>query len=290
VTAPEYAFIASETARARVRGAVAALNALGYDARHYAADAAEARRAKAVVFCDVRPDTARFVCDLVDERNLQFAEGAYAITCPTVELAQVVAPRLGRAVEVVPEPLEGARREPRAARAKPRSRPLEWLARRAGLATDTWRTQLLWTGDESDVETIVGAYPALQRLGAELPLTLHCVAAPEVLEALREQVREDAADAVRLSFEVASSQVLARALEACDFLLLPRAARLQRAAVQAGRHAIVGDNPCDAIREALAHPRETLESLQSAQQKLDAAHAPAVVARAWVRIFMRGPR
>lgn len=290
MTAPEYAFIASDAARARVRGAVAALNALGYDARHYGVDSAEARRAKAVVFCDVQPDTARFVYDLLDDRNLQFAAGAYAITCPTVELAQVVAPRLGRAVEVVPEPLEGARGEPRAARAKPRSRPLEWLARRAGLATDTWRTRLLWTGDESDVETIVGTYPELKRLGAELPLTLHCVATAQVLGALREQVREDAADAVRLSFDVASSQVLSQALEACDFLLLPRAARLQRAAVQAGRHAIAGDNPCQAIRQALAHPRETLESLQSAQQKLDEAHAPAVVARAWVRIFMRGPR
>jgi hypothetical protein len=290
VTAPEYAFIASDAARARVRGAVAALNALGYDARHYGADSAQARRAKAVVFCDVRPDTARFVYDVVDDRNLQFAEGAYAITCPSVALAQVVAPRLGRAVEVVPEPLEGVRREPRVARAKPRSRPLEWLARRAGLATDIWRTQLLWAGDKADVETIVGAYPALKQLGAEHPLTLHCVATPEVLDALREQVREDGADAVRLSFDVASSQVLSQALEACDFLLLPREARLQRAAVQAGRHAIVGDDPCAAIRQALAQPRETLESLQRAQQELDEAHAPAVVARAWVRIFMRGSR
>ena len=290
MTAPEYAFIASDAARTRVRGAVAALNALGYDARHYAADAAEARRAKAVVFCDVRPDTERFVYDVLDDRNLQFAEGAYAITCPTVELAQLVAPRLGRAVEVVPEPLEGVRREPRAARAKRRSRPLEWLARRAGLATDTWRTRLLWTGDQSDVETIVGTYPALQRLGAELPLTLHCVAAPEVLDAVRAKLREDAADAVRLSFDIASSGALSQALEACDFLLLPRGARLQRAAVQAGRHAIVGDAPCEAIRQALAQPRETLERLRSAQRRLDEAHAPAVVARAWVRIFMRGPR
>ena len=289
MTAPEYAFIASDAARARARGAVAALNALGYDARHYGVDSAEARRAKAVVFCDVQPDTARFVYDLLEDRNLQFAESAYAITCPSVALAQVLAPRLGRAVEVVPEPLEGARGEPRAARAKPRSRPLEWLARRAGLDTDTWRTRLLWTGDKLDVETIVCTYPALKQLGAEHPLTLHCVAAPEVLEALREQIREDAA-AVRLSFDIASSQVLSQALEACDFLLLPREARLQRAAVQAGRHAIVGDNPCEAIRQALAHPRETLESLHSAQQKLDAIHAPAVVARAWVRIFMRGSR
>jgi len=91
VTAPEYAFVASDAARARARGAVAALNALGYDARHYAADAAEARRAKAVVFCDVRPDTERFVCDLVDDHHLEFAQGAYALTCPTVELAQALA-------------------------------------------------------------------------------------------------------------------------------------------------------------------------------------------------------
>lgn len=290
MTAPEYAFIASDAARSRVRGAVAALNALGYDARHYGADAAEARRAKAVVFCDVAPDIARFVYDMLNVEGIDRARGAYAVTCPTVELAQEIAPRLGRVVEVVPEPLEGARRAPRAARAKPRSRPLEWLARRAGLATESWRTRLLWTGDKTDLETIVGAYPALQRLGTELPLTLHCVAAPAVLDALRERLHEDAADAVRLSFEPASSQVLSQALEACDFVLVPHGARLQRTALQAGRHAIVGDNPCEAIRWALAHPRETLERLQRAQQQLDEAHAPSVVARAWVRIFMRGPR
>src|SRR5688500_1355934 len=102
MTAPEYAFIASDAARSRVRGAVAALNALGYDARHYGADAAEARRAKAVVFCDVRPDTERFVYDVLDDKNLEFAAGAYAITCASTALAQQVAPRLGRVVEVVP--------------------------------------------------------------------------------------------------------------------------------------------------------------------------------------------
>ena len=290
MSVPEYAFIASEAARSRVRGAVAALNALGYDARHYGPEAAQARRAKAVVFCDVRPDTERFVYDVFDDRNLQFAEGAYAITCPSTALARQIAPRLGRVVEVVPEPLEGPRREPRAARAKPRSRPLEWLARRAGLATDTWRTQLLWTGEKSDLETIVGAYPELRRLGAEEPLTLCCVADPEVLEALRGALQKDRSDALRVLLEAASPQALSRALEACDFVLLPRDARLERTALQAGRHAIVGDNPCEALRWALAHPRETLESLQRAQQQLDAAHAPAVVARAWVRIFMRGPR
>ncbi len=290
MSAPEYAFIASDVARTRVRGAVAALNALGYDARHYGADAAEARRAKAVVFCDVRPDIERFVCDVLDDKNLQFAKGAYAITCPSTELAQEIAPRLGRVVEVVPEPLEGARGEPRAARAKPRSRPLEWLARRAGLDTGTWRTRLLWTGDKPDIETIVGAYPALKRLGAELPLTLHCLAAPEVLEVLRERLHEDAADAVRLSLEAASSPALSQALAACDFVLVPREARLQRIALQAGRQAIAGDNPGEAIRWALAHPRETLENLRRAQEQLAAAHAPAVVARAWIRILMKGPR
>ena len=35
---------------------------------------------------------------------------------------------------------------------------------------------------------------------------------------------------------------------------------------------------------------DVLESLQRAQQQLDEIHAPAVVARAWVRIFMKGPR
>ena len=288
--AAEYAFVASEAARGRARAAVRALNALGYDARHYGPESAEARRARAVVFCDLAPDTARFVYDVLDLRGIEHARAAYAITAPSVELAQAAASRLGRPVEVVPEPLEGPRRAPRAARIRPRSRPLEWLARRAGLATDAWRTALLWTGEAPEVEAIVGAYPALKALGRERPLSLHCIAAPEVLEALRAALPQDAPDAVHVSFEASAPQAMARALEACDFVLLPGTARLQREALHAGRLAIVEADPCEAIRRALAQPRETLESLQRAQQQLDEIHAPAVVARAWVRIFMKGPR
>ncbi|MGQ0546523.1 MAG: hypothetical protein ACT4P3_14510 [Betaproteobacteria bacterium] len=289
MTPPEYAFIASDAARRRARGAVLALNTLGYDARHYGADAAEARRAKAVVFCDVRPDTAKFVFDFADERHLEFAEGAAALTAPTVAIAEAAARRLRRVVEVVPEPFEGARRAPRAPRLKARSRALEWLARRAGLATDAWRTRLMWTGEKPDVETIVGAYPALKNLGAELPLALHCVAPPEALDALLERLQEDAPEAVRFSFEAASPRALSGALEACDFVLA-HDARLQREALHAGRLAIGGADPCEAIRRALADPHGTLEELQRAQRQLDETCAPAVVARAWVRIFMKGSR
>ena len=207
---PEYAFIASEAARERARGAVLALNALGYDARRYGPDAAEeARRARAVVFCDVRPDIARYVYDVGDPAGAAFAREAYAVTAATPALASAASASLGRPVEVVPEPVEGPRRDPRAARVKPRSRPLEWLARRAGLATDSWRTKLLWMGEEPDVETIVGAYPALKKLGVHVPLALHCVAAPEVLDALLERVQEDAPDALRLSFEALSPEARA---------------------------------------------------------------------------------
>jgi len=290
MAAPEYAFIASEAARARARGAVAALNSLGYDARHYAPEspqALEARRAKAVVFCDLPPDVSSFIYDLLRAENIDMARGALAVTAPSEELARAAAARLGREVEVVPEPLEGERRAPRAARVKPRSRPLEWLAQRAGLATGAWRTRLLWSGEEKDIEAIVGAYPALQRLGRELPLELHCVAAPEALERLLERVQEDAPEALTLSVEAASPAAMARALEACDFVLLPPDERRRRAALHAGRLAIGGADPCEAIRWALAHPRETLEGLQRAQRELDQTHAPAVVARAWVRIFMK---
>jgi len=292
MAAPEYAFIASEAARARARGAVAALNSLGYDARHYAPEspqALEARRARAVVFCDVPPDVPNYVYDLreIPGTDLEVCRQAFVVTAPSENIAQAAAARLGRAVEVVPEPLEGERRAPRAARVKPRSRPLEWLAQRAGLATGAWRTRLLWSGEEKDIEAIVGAYPALQRLGRELPLELHCVAAPEALERLLERVQEDAPEALTLSVEAASPAAMARALEACDFVLLPPDERRRRAGLHAGRLAIGGADPCEAIRSALAHPRETLEGLQSAQRELDQTHAPAVVARAWVRIFMK---
>lgn len=291
MSAPEYAFIASEATRVRARGAVAALNALGYDARHYGADAAEARRAKVVVFCDVPPDTARFVYDVFEEANFGLAKGAYAITAATPELSQRAATRLGREVEVVPDPLEGPRRPPRTGRVRGgRSWLLERLAKLAGLDMEIFRVRLLWTGGKEDIETIVGAYPGLKALGAEMPLSLRCVAAPEVLEALLARVQEDAPKAVRLAFEAASPLALALALEQCDFLLLPREERLRRMALHAGRHAIVGENPCQAIRWALAHPMATLEELQRAQRLLDQVHAPEVVARAWARILMKGSR
>jgi len=285
MTPPEYAFIAAEPARERARGAVLALNSLGYDARQYGANSAEARGAKAVVFCGIAPDTERFVCDVLSTEDLPLARDAYAVTAPSAELAQAAATALGRAVEVVPEPLEGARRQPRAPRARLRSRPLEWLARRVGLSTETWRTRLLWIGAKSEMEAIVGAYPSLEALGRELPLSLHCLAPPDAAEELR--ARLPRADTVEVAFHTLP---LGQALEACDFVLAPGSARLQREALHAGRLAIGAGDPCEAIRRALAAPQETLERLAQAQQELDRAYAPAAVARAWVRIFMKGNR
>lgn len=287
---PEYAFVASDAAWQRARGAVAALTALGYDARLYPPGAPEPQRAKAVVYCDAAPEVARFVYDVLAPGRLEPAGAAYAVTCADLELAQETAPRLGRAVEVVPDPVLGERRAPRAARAKTRSRPLEWLARRAGLATDAWRLRLAWIGSETGVETIVGAYPMLAALGRELPLDLACVAAPAALERLRSRLPEKAPEGVRIAFEEASAEALSRALDACDFALVPGDPRLRRMAVHAGRIPVAADNPCEAIRRALAHPREALENLQRAQSELDETHAPALVARAWARILMKGRR
>lgn len=286
---PEYAFVASDAAWQRARGAVAALTALGYDARLYAPGAPEPQRAKAVVYCDAAPEVARFVYDVRAPGRLEAAGAAYAVTCADLELAQATAPRLGRAVEVVPDPVLGERRAPRAARARPRSRPLEWLARRAGLATDAWRLRLAWIGDETDVETIVGTYPMLTALGRDLPLDVACVATPATLEHLRGRLPEKPGG-VRIVYEEASAETLSRALDACDFVLVPGDPRLRRMAVHAGRIPIAADNPCEAIRRALADPREALESLQRAQSELDQTHAPALVARAWVRILMKGRR
>ena len=276
---PEYAFIASERARGRARRAVAALNALGYDARHYGAESEDTRRARATVFCDLRAERPA----IYDVHELPADCGvARAITAVSEALAQRAAAAFGQLVEIVPEPLEGTRHEPRAPRARPRSRPLEWLAQRAGLATDSWRTRLLWSGEKADVEAIVGAYPALEALGREIALELHCVAAPEVLEALT--IR---GDAVKLSFEEETKEGIARALEACDFALVPPDPRRERIVLNAGRLAIPAADPCAAIRRALANPHEVLERLQVAQRRLDEVHAPQVVARAWVRIFTR---
>jgi len=225
--------------------------------------------------------------------------------------SQYAAARLGslakRPVEVVAEPYAGYSGEPRAARPRRRSRALEWLAARAGVAADAWRMGLLWIGEADGVASIIGLAPQLQRLGREIPLALRCLcAAGSGLDALAEGLHEDDPDSLRLSIEAWSPMASAHALATCDLVLLPGQTPANAswliAALCAGRFPVchqspdyaalgefawVGNDLAEGIRWALSHPEEVLARLDRAQDYVGRVHAPAAVARGWIEIFRK---
>ncbi|MDQ5848565.1 MAG: hypothetical protein M3544_06310 [Pseudomonadota bacterium] len=283
MSSPEYAFLTpapifaaaggpyspSLTAHSRILGSVQALCALGYDARAYSLAHAkpnleELRQAKAVVF----------------------GEGA-----PPIE--GLSGPLLIFDRNQIPDVYEGPELEPRAPRARARSRAVEWLAARAGLATESWRIRLLWIGEESDLDAISDALKSLQELGREIPLELRCLS-PQA-DAVANRLREDDPEALRLAVQAWSPAAVRHALFDCDLVILPRS---PLAAIHAGRLAIgpqkdlqdfswTGEEPAKGIRWALANPREVLDRLRRGQQHVNEVHAPAAVGRAWISLFMK---
>jgi hypothetical protein len=208
------------------------------------------------------------------------------------------------------EPLQGARRSTHVPHSRRRSRALDWLAERARLATESWRLRLLWSGEETDVASIVEACPSLVRLGRDIPLALQCVA-PQgaALETLADSLHEEDPDALRLTLQAWSPAVMAHALATCDLVLLPGTggALLSRliASLHAGRLGIAQTSPhygklgdfawlgtdlAEGVRWALSHPAEVAERLTRGQRYLDQVHDPASVARAWMTLFLKGSR
>ena len=327
----------SAVARSRTLAPVSALIELGYDARAYSLRAehdlaASLRNSKAIVLGDSlagedegkwcyaellagvaaekvlldfvaapEPGTARF-----DSYASAFPRAA-GLTAATQYLAAKLGPLARRPVEVVADPFTGYPGEPRAARPRRRSRALEWLAARAGVAADAWRMRLLWIGEADGVASIIELAPQLQHLGREIPLALRCLcAAGSGLDALAEGLHEDDPDSLRLSIEAWSPMASAHALASCDLVLIPGPSRAHAsnliAAVHAGRFAIshpdpgyekladfawVGSDLVEGIRWALTHPGEVLERLGRAQDYVARVHAPAAVARDWIRIFLK---
>jgi hypothetical protein len=327
----------SAVARSRTLAPVSALIELGYDARAYSLCAehdlaASLRDSKAIVLGDSLAGEdkgkwcyAELLAGVAAEKVLLDFVAApqsstarfdsYASAFPRAAgltaASQYVAARLGslsrRPVEVVAEPHAGYPGEPRAARPRRRSRALEWLAARAGVAAEAWRMGLLWIGEADGVASIIELAPQLQRLGREIPLALRCLGAAETgLDALAEGLHEEDPDSLRLSIEAWSPMASAHALATCDLVLLPGPSYAHVsnliASVHAGRFAIshpdpgyekladfawVGSDLVEGIRWALSHPEEVLERLVSAQDYVARVHAPAAVARDWIEIFLK---
>jgi hypothetical protein len=159
---------------------------------------------------------------------------------------------------------------------------LDWLARRAGVDTRNWRLRLFWAGEETEVASLVAAYPDLVRLGGEVPLSLHCMA-PQgaALETLSQTLREDHPDALELRVEAWSPLTTAQALAHSDLVLLPDAGPATRsrliAALHAGRLGIARASPYYGSLSAFAWVgddlAEGLHPVRIAGVDLDRRHA-----------------
>ena len=310
----------SAVARARTLGPVLALNSLGYDARAYSLSGtddlpATLQNSKAIVLngsCShllQRLEGAKVVLDFIAPPSLLASahEQAAAMTAGSEYVAQRLRSLSKRPVEVIAEPCAGFAADPRATGPRRHSKALQWLAARAGVAADAWRMRLLWTGEGDDIASIAELSPGLERLGREIPLALRCLCpSGAALDALANRLREEDPEALRLTLEAWSPGTLAHALAGCDLALLPGQApadsiRLS-AALHAGRFPVchpspyygalgefawVGNDLAEGIRWALSHPEDVLGRLGRARDYVARVHAPATVARDWIRIFLK---
>jgi hypothetical protein len=311
----------SVVALARTLGPTFALNALGYNARAFSLFAepalpAELANAEALVLAAPASHGkvgGRVFYDLVEipapgTASYDFCnDPGRILTAASDYVADSVRALFGRPVASVAEPFHGLRDAPRAPQVRRRSRALHWLAQRAGLETEAWRLRLFWSGEEAEVASLVAAYPELLRLGAEVPLGLHCIA-PQgaALDSLAQALREKDPEALELRLQAWSPAAMAQALASCDLALLPDAGAASRSrligALHAGRFAVarsspyhgklaafawVGEELAEGVRWAAAHPEEVLARLAAGQRYLDEVHQPAAVARAWIALFMK---
>jgi hypothetical protein len=338
--AAEYAFVTSAKfvgdsasasspsvlAASRILAPTYALNQLGYIARAFSLSdetviGAEPRAAKAVVFADLgaRPATAyesllrdfwgRAFHDLTEvpgpgtssERFCR--EKKIVLTAASDHVAQATSALIGRPVRTVPEPFQGARDVPRAPQTRRRSVVAQWLARRAGVDTESWRLRLFWSGDGDEIAALLAAWPELLALGRRLPIALHCIApVGGAIERIARQGEE-----LPTVLEAWSPAAMAQGLASCDLVLLPDPGPASRSrligALHAGRfcvarpsphhggladYAWVGEDFAEGIRWSLSQPAEVLARLSGGQRHLDEVHAPATVARRWIELFSRG--
>jgi hypothetical protein len=343
--AAEYAFITrakfvgdsasasspSVLAASRILAPTYALNQLGYIARAFSLSdetsiGAELRAAKAVVFADLGAGPATAYESLLrDFRGRAFydlAEGPapgtsserfcrqkeIVLTAASDHVARETNALMGRPVRTVPEPFQGARDVPRAPQTRRRSLVAQWLARRAGVDTESWRLRLFWSGDGDEVAALRGAWPPLLALGRRLPIALHCMGpAGGTMERFAQDVGARADEDLPVTLEAWSPPGMAQALASCDLVLLPDSGPASRSrligALHAGRfcmarrsphhggladYAWVGEDFAEGIRWSLSRPAEVLARLAAGQRYLDEVHAPATVARRWIELFSRG--
>ena len=234
-----------------------------------------------------------------------------AVTTVSEKLAQTIRALTSRPVLVAPEPYEGARGAPHAITVRRGSHALNWLARRAGMSADVWRARLLWFGYPQNLPPLLAMLPGLEELSRQYAVLLTCVTQPvaELAQLLTPQRTHESAT-LRVQFWQWSPQVMETAIASNDIILIPsdyrnpvkqaKSPNRLIAGLQGGRFVVahplpayepygrfawIGDDLCQGIRWALAHPREVLERITGGQDYIDQKHSPQAVARFWLDLL-----
>ena len=234
-----------------------------------------------------------------------------AVTTVSERLAQTIRQLTSRPVHVAPEPYEGSRGAPHAVSARRPSRAVNWLARRIGIPADIWRVRLLWFGYPTNLPALLAMVPALEEFSRRCALLLTCVTlpVPEIAQLLTPQRLHDGAS-LRTAFLDWSPQAMEAAIGSSDIVLIPsdyrnpvkqaKSPNRLIAGLHGGRFVLahplpayepyaafawLGEDLCEGLRWALAHPREVLERIRRGHDFIDSKHSPEAVARFWLDVF-----
>jgi hypothetical protein len=234
-----------------------------------------------------------------------------AVTAVSEPLAQTVRSLTSRPVLITPEPYEGARGAPHAVTAHKPSRALNWLAKRVGISTDIWRVRLLWFGYPMNLPPLLKMLPVLEEFSRQSALLLTCVTQPVAdLAELLTPERTNESATLRVEFLPWSAPIMESAIAASDLILIPSDYRnpvMQAkspnrliAGLHGGRFVVahplpayepyaqfawIGEDLCEGLRWAIAHPREVLQRIAAGQAYIDQKHSPEAVARFWLDAF-----
>lgn len=245
----------------------------------------------------------RIVFDVCDNRYEAPGVGAHylamtrladMVVCNTPEMAQIVAAHTGRQAAVIEDPYEGDR-------VAPKFSPGE-------------RLKLLWFGHPTNLDSLNAAMADLVAFGAGHPFHLVMLTQfnPDFPAAVAE-LNQLYGPRIGFSFTPWSLEAQARALEACDLVILPivdgprkigKSANRLVNALWAGRPAVanplaayapfepwmpIGQRLSEGLVELLQAPDDVPRRIAQAQDYIATRYAPGVIADQWRQVLTRAP-
>lgn len=260
-------------------------------------------------------DGTRIIADLTDDHFDQPAFldfyrrlarlGAEFVASSDV-LARIAADKLSCDATVIGDPYEGPHGSPGFPEmGKQNGR---WKPRVSDAATASARAlRLLWFGHPANVPEIASEAPRLARFARSRRVELRVLTVPsDSLEAWCSIANRFAEGEMSISVESWSQEGLWSALESCDAVVLPteslpftkvaRSANRLVETLRAGRFAIahpvtsylefrdfawIGEDLCEGIGWALAHPESAKQRILRGQAYVEAQYSPAAIGESW---------